>query len=150
MPIFQEPDRRQFHDSWSAEPGSDDEGSRPSRFMEDKQTDVEDTKMTGTSPADSSMENYSVSKVHTGDRDELIQRIKRGQSPTWVPNRSVSSPYCPVSHDELCPKSGTAESRIQDLLPAVTHMPLERMLVLQVRNVQIFVSVSNFRLKLHS
>lgn len=29
----------------------------------------------------------------TSDRAELIERLKRGESPTWVPNRRVSPPY---------------------------------------------------------
>lgn len=28
--------------------------------------------------------------ARTSDRAELIERIKRGESPTWVPNRAVS------------------------------------------------------------
>lgn len=29
-------------------------------------------------------------KTATSDRAELIERLKRGESPTWVPNRKVS------------------------------------------------------------
>lgn len=28
------------------------------------------------------------------DRAELIERLKRGESPTWIPNRHVSSSQC--------------------------------------------------------
>ncbi|OLN97648.1 Uncharacterized protein C3H8.04 [Colletotrichum chlorophyti] len=35
----------------------------------------------------------------TSDRAELIERLKRGESPTWVPNRHVSSPR--IARDDL-------------------------------------------------
>ncbi|KAL2000877.1 hypothetical protein VTN02DRAFT_2518 [Thermoascus thermophilus] len=89
MPIFQDPDRGRFYGSWSAEPGGDDEGSRPpARCTKDKRNNAEAIQMSGPSPVDDNMENYSLPRLHTSDREELIHRIKRGQSPTWVPNRS--------------------------------------------------------------
>ena len=36
--------------------------------------------------------------VETSDRAELIERIKRGESPTWVPNRKVQ--FCPFPHGQ--------------------------------------------------
>ena len=33
-----------------------------------------------------------VPSVETSDRAELIERLKRGESPTWVPNRKVTQP----------------------------------------------------------
>ena len=34
-------------------------------------------------------------KLETSNRAELIECIKRGESPTWVPNRSVSRTVAP-------------------------------------------------------
>ena len=35
----------------------------------------------------------TVDKMVIGDRGELIERIKRGESPTWVPSRTVSKEH---------------------------------------------------------
>lgn len=41
------------------------------------------------SPELTSQEQTASSGVETSDRAELIERLKRGESPTWVPNRTV-------------------------------------------------------------
>jgi len=43
-----------------------------------------------TSPVDQVMAAISDTRLETSDRGELIERIKRGESPTWIPNGSVS------------------------------------------------------------
>ena len=40
--------------------------------------------------------------VETSDRAELIERIKRGESPTWVPNRKVCSCYSRTIDRWIC------------------------------------------------
>jgi hypothetical protein len=50
-----------------------------------------DVEMGGTSPTDGGTVGPIAQEVHTSDRGELIQCIKRGQNPTWVPHRSVSA-----------------------------------------------------------
>ena len=39
------------------------------------------------------------------DRAELMERIKRGESPTWIPNQAVSRPwsYFPYMHSGYLP-----------------------------------------------
>ena len=43
------------------------------------------------SPENGSTERESGPGVETSDRQDLIERLKRGESPTWVPNRKVCS-----------------------------------------------------------
>lgn len=35
-------------------------------------------------------------RLEISDREELIERIKRGESPTWVPNRKVCLIHAPL------------------------------------------------------
>lgn len=50
-----------------------------------------DTDMEGSSSVDDGGGKAAPTggTVHTSDRGELIERIKRGESPTWVPNPAV-------------------------------------------------------------
>lgn len=41
---------------------------------------------------DSATETPEGGEMFCSDRAELIERLKRGESPTWVPNLSVSAP----------------------------------------------------------
>lgn len=44
-------------------------------------------------PARALESNFKLPIHGTSDRVELIQRLKRGESPTWLPNRNVRSIY---------------------------------------------------------
>lgn len=50
-----------------------------------------DTDIEGSSSVDGSAGKAAPigGTLHTSDRGELIERIKRGESPTWVPNPAV-------------------------------------------------------------
>lgn len=52
------------------------------------------------SAVDTAIARYErTTKFQTSDRVELIESLKRGESPTWVPNRSVSqSPFVRSPH----------------------------------------------------
>ncbi len=39
---------------------------------------------------DASFAATASKRMQTSDREELMERIKRGESPTWVPSRAVS------------------------------------------------------------
>ena len=39
---------------------------------------------------------YRTERRETSDRAELIERIKRGENPNWVPNRKVSQLKSPI------------------------------------------------------
>jgi hypothetical protein len=43
-----------------------------------------------TSPEHMALAAMTDERLGISDRGELIERIKRGESPTWVPNRNVS------------------------------------------------------------
>jgi hypothetical protein len=45
------------------------------------------------SPEMRPLTSKSDEEARISDRAELIQRLKRGESPTWVPNRHVSPSY---------------------------------------------------------
>jgi hypothetical protein len=90
MPIFQDPDRvLSSYRPWLGEEYSSDD-DEPSPSQNWKGNETVDVNMGGTSPVDRGTNCYSPSQLHTSDRGELIQCIKRGENPTWVPNRSVS------------------------------------------------------------
>lgn len=44
----------------------------------------------GTLPVENVMATISQAKLETRNRAELIKRIKRGESPTWIPSGTVS------------------------------------------------------------
>lgn len=51
---------------------------------------VPDADEEGTMSVDNTMGATSDAKVETSDRAELIERIKKGESPTWIPSGTVS------------------------------------------------------------
>jgi hypothetical protein len=100
MPIFQEPDSDGSYLPWPME--SRVNYGPPPHLITDVDvigTNAWDIELSDTSPVDSEMGNYSPSKVQTSDRGELIQCIKRGETPTWVPNHSVRLISAPPSND---------------------------------------------------
>lgn len=44
------------------------------------------------------MSNFKFPVNGTSDRVELIERLKRGESPTWLPNRNVRKFASPIHH----------------------------------------------------
>lgn len=93
MPIFQDHDQPAIYTSRS---------TKPYQFEQNGTNDYEERARAG-SCEDHLVEspNWSISefkkivpannggRTHTSDRAELIERIKRGESPTWVPKQSV-------------------------------------------------------------
>lgn len=51
---------------------------------------VPDSDGRATSPVEKVVAAINDTKLETSDRAELIERIKRGESPTWVPSKTVS------------------------------------------------------------
>ena len=51
---------------------------------------VPDADDRGTLPVEDDVAATTEAKLETSDRAELIERIKRGESPTWIPSRTVS------------------------------------------------------------
>jgi hypothetical protein len=101
MPIFQDPDQRCKQNTWN--PGSVTHRAKEGRAMrcppeKDHGTEnggrkTEDQKMEDVERVESLLRNITnvqVARMETSDRIELIERIKRGESPTWVPGRAVS------------------------------------------------------------
>ncbi|KKZ65342.1 hypothetical protein EMCG_01270 [[Emmonsia] crescens] len=92
MPIFKDQDREEprYHPSWPASCTSSNDDIRPSKTPKQRVENVEDEVMTCTSSWESTMEaRSSPQRLQTSDREELIRSIKKGESPTWVPNRSL-------------------------------------------------------------
>ncbi|KMU74976.1 hypothetical protein CISG_00905 [Coccidioides immitis RMSCC 3703] len=95
MPIFQDPDRQR---DCSDPPWPDD------RSYIQCPADIElngrhDKVMTDITPRESRMESENRPTLRTSSREELIQRIKRGESPTWVPSRSLEE-YFAIHGDD--------------------------------------------------
>lgn len=65
--------------------------SEESIRTEDCEGPIQDTLMEdqGLQEEEGSNED-GLAKAQCSDRAELIERIKRGESPTWVPNEAVS------------------------------------------------------------
>ncbi|WEW55897.1 hypothetical protein PRK78_001332 [Emydomyces testavorans] len=68
---------------------------------------LQDEVMTDITSRDSNTEAQNRSTLHTSNREELIQSIKRGESPTWVPSRSLEE-YFAVHGD-------TPQTRLEEL-----------------------------------
>ncbi|EER27912.1 hypothetical protein CPC735_032480 [Coccidioides posadasii C735 delta SOWgp] len=95
MPIFQDPDRQR---DCSDPPWPDD------RSYIQCPADIElngrhNKVMTDITPRESRMESENRPTLRTSSREELIQRIKRGESPTWVPSRSLEE-YFAIHGDD--------------------------------------------------
>ncbi|PGH11115.1 hypothetical protein AJ79_05060 [Helicocarpus griseus UAMH5409] len=90
MPIFKDQDRQEprHHSPWPQSSDGDLRDIRPSETPEQRVDDVGDEVMTGTSSG-ASMDAYSSQRLRMRDREELIRLIKKGESPTWVPNRAL-------------------------------------------------------------
>ncbi|KAL8648250.1 MAG: hypothetical protein Q9210_005101 [Variospora velana] len=64
-------------------------------------------------------EHRSGGGVCTSDRNELIERIKRGESPTWIPSQTLQEEYS-KTHDDRHPSSPPKPAQFEStpLLPA--------------------------------
>ncbi|PVH86022.1 hypothetical protein DL98DRAFT_511105 [Cadophora sp. DSE1049] len=60
--------------------------------------------------------NFKFSKTGTSDRVELIERLKRGESPTWLPNRNLESLI--QDYDQTPRKPSPNASNSSPLLPS--------------------------------
>lgn len=127
MPIFQDPDRvLSSYQPWlEEEPSSGDDDYRDSsRSRNWKEPETMDVDMSGTSPVDRETSNYSPPHRQTSDRGELIQSIKRGENPTWVPNRSVSCHILLLPPlNTIPPKSLERRLRKGEDIPCQSIMP---------------------------
>lgn len=96
MPIFQDPDRQCGYDEqWSSgRDGKKDVERLSGRAEEHEELDNGYTQACRGRNAErlSPVDNMDISSstLETSDREELMQSIKRGESPTWVLNRTVS------------------------------------------------------------
>ncbi|EEP78791.1 conserved hypothetical protein [Uncinocarpus reesii 1704] len=87
MPIFQDPDRQ---DSRFCPPRLQDHSHCGRQTPVDRQADgPRDVSMNDITSQGSNMDAQNRPTLHTSSREELIQSIKRGESPTWIPNRSL-------------------------------------------------------------
>ena len=94
MPIFHDPDPRLARLSPSPERAVEPERMMPRRSEESIRTEfcdgfILDGPTENSEPAAEAAERDEDRGVQISDRGELIERIKRGESPTWVPNRAV-------------------------------------------------------------
>ena len=110
MPIFADPERRLS--TTTKEPEPTRLGTMNRKLSEESiRTEFCDGPLPDTPPRDTSpkqaRESLSVNmlETRTSNRAELIERIKRGESPTWVPNQAVrmmSDWYTAVGWDLRC------------------------------------------------
>lgn len=98
MPIFQDPERRFRQLAKPSEPSplnflksKVSEESARTEFCDGPIPDAPTWGMVENENTSRKKEEQSCSQngVHTSDRNELIERIKRGESPTWVPSQTV-------------------------------------------------------------
>ena len=94
MPIFEDPERRLF--TATKEPESPQLTTMDRRFSEESiRTEFYDEPLPDRPLWDTSSEynkhvlTENMGGARTSNRAELIERIKRGESPTWVPNQAV-------------------------------------------------------------
>ena len=95
MPIYQDPDRRlseapKIEGLPTSHVNSMRRLSEESMRTEDCDGPIPDPSMDDFPPERGGMANNKEEAL-CSDRAELIERLKRGESPTWVPNRAVSS-----------------------------------------------------------
>ncbi len=94
MPIFEDPERRLSTTTQEPEPTQlaimNRKLSEESIRTEFCEGPLPDGPPWDTSPgSDKDMLAENMGGARTSNRAELIERIKRGESPTWVPNQAV-------------------------------------------------------------
>jgi transcription initiation factor TFIID subunit TAF12 len=78
-----------------------------------------------TNSADNSCHLARANNTGISDRAELIERIKAGQNPTWIPNKNVQSRACPSyakAHSFENPANSSACSSPTDTIQ-ITRQP---------------------------
>ncbi|KAI9816221.1 MAG: hypothetical protein M1827_001822 [Pycnora praestabilis] len=123
MPIFHDPDSPPLPSLSSLfEAGGQDstmrnpsEESIRTEFLDGP---ISDEDMEAVSPIDKVLAAINDARLETSDRGELIERIKRGESPTWVPNRTLGEYF--QNHNDRLPKHTPDSPRktTSPLLPA--------------------------------
>lgn len=95
MPVFQDLDREDHPyqlEPWGHRAGEGDGSSTTTPDQPMKMTGcLEDEPMPDLQPSQQETEAEEFPKFQTSNRQELIRSIKRGESPTWIPNPSVSN-----------------------------------------------------------
>lgn len=92
----------------------DCEGPVPDEPMEDTSTHIEKT------------EKSTVESALCTDRAELIERIKRGESPTWVPSQAVREEYIKENNEPLQRPSSKGPASSSSLLPPAEIESIKR------------------------
>ncbi|KAA6408506.1 MAG: hypothetical protein FRX48_07588 [Lasallia pustulata] len=79
-----------------------------------------DTDMEDRSPVDGGAGNLApaAATLQTSDRGELIERIKRGESPTWVPNAALEAFLKSHNDDPRLPTPDPPQHATSPLLPS--------------------------------
>ncbi|MCJ1418953.1 hypothetical protein MMC32_005304 [Xylographa parallela] len=121
MPMFHDPDQKSEEVSKRWSPPDPDmierrvsEESIRTEFCDGPiPDDIEDL-----SPKLGSTERDAGPGVETSDRQDLIERLKRGESPTWVPNRKLQD-YITASLSIQEPSLPGVASNETPLLPAI-------------------------------
>ena len=82
----QSPDKHEYSPTMRADMRRLSDESIRTEFLEGP---IPDEPEHDTSPTQTELAAMTDSNLGISDRAELIERIKRGESPTWVPNRTV-------------------------------------------------------------
>ena len=122
MPIFQRPD------AWPPKPPQNAQPDRLTPKDDSKLQFLPDGSLRSQSPEDSQFpksakdeivdkEQNSTERALCTDRAELIERIKRGESPTWVPSRALQQEYLRANGEPLRPTPPREQNPPSLLLP---------------------------------
>jgi len=99
MPIFQDPDSRQFYDLWSDEQQSTADVRRNNSChwidYHEVECGPESSDQRNSVSYQRAAENFTPTRLHTQDRDELIHYIKTSESSKWPNPYSVIQPETP-------------------------------------------------------
>ncbi|OJJ63726.1 hypothetical protein ASPSYDRAFT_191418 [Aspergillus sydowii CBS 593.65] len=95
MPIFQDPDSRQFYDLWSDDQQrtQDEHRHHPSWLnYHEAERNIDSSQHTDRNPYERRPRNLSpAARLHAHDREQLIHYIKTAESPKWPQYYSVDS-----------------------------------------------------------
>jgi hypothetical protein len=91
MPIFHDPEYPPLHSSLKKEEAIEDVKMRKVSEESIRTEFCEGPLLENSLPLEGETLNPAPPSPSVSDRLELIERIKRGESPNWVPNRPVCS-----------------------------------------------------------
>ena len=94
--------------------------------LEDCEGPVLDGPMEDVSTEKEKNEKSTVESALCTDRAELIERIKRGESPTWVPSRAVREEYIKENNEPLQRPSSKGPASSSSLLPPAEIESIKR------------------------